>query len=420
VLSAEEASLYRDATRFLRDLYKDGFYEPDKAEEEEDRARKKRYTGRGNLSRMIVMLCQRLCSSSAALAESLENLARGELITPQYRTRALDLASRARQVQAHAKLEALTKILSATSERFIVFSEHLATLRLIEERVHALSRKAVVFAGMVPRKERNERIVRFRDTEGAVFIATRAGAEGLNLQDRCSRLVNYELPWNPMVVEQRIGRVHRIGQQDEVHIFNFAAAATIETHVLRLLDQKIRLFELVVGELDVILGKFGEPEDLEKQLREAWLSSDSDEHFEKAVTSIGDRIVASREDGREQERIASEVAAEDPGTRLVREFRQLTIAARVRLGYGTNHLQVARGVDAKRRQLGLPIPEIMDALDGSVAEPAGTHDDFGPVFRVTGATARARAVYLVVAADRLPMVLVDLDTDPEAPLVADA
>src|SRR2546430_15155203 len=69
-------------------------------------------------------------------------------------------------------------------------------------------------------------------------------------------LVNYDLPWNPMVVEQRIGRLHRIGQKREVHIVNLAAAGTIESYILQLLDQKIKLFELVVGELDVILGEF--------------------------------------------------------------------------------------------------------------------------------------------------------------------
>jgi SNF2 family DNA or RNA helicase len=54
--------------------------------------------------------------------------------------------------------------------------------------------------------------------------------------------VNYELPWNPMVVEQRIGRIHRIGQTREAHIISFAAAGTIESHILRILDQKIQLF----------------------------------------------------------------------------------------------------------------------------------------------------------------------------------
>src|SRR5207247_8596364 len=83
----------------------------------------------------------------------------------------------------------------------------------------------------------------FHDGGPSVLIATRAGSEGRNLQF-CNVLVNYDLPWNPMVVEQRIGRLHRIGQTREVHIVNLAAAGTIESYILQLLDRKIKLFEL--------------------------------------------------------------------------------------------------------------------------------------------------------------------------------
>src|SRR5205807_8091088 len=69
-----------------------------------------------------------------------------------------------------------------------------------------------------------------------------------------------------MVVEQRIGRLHRIGQTREVHIVNLAAAGTIESYILQLLDQKIKLFELVVGELDLILGEFGGAQEFEGRL----------------------------------------------------------------------------------------------------------------------------------------------------------
>jgi superfamily II DNA/RNA helicase len=66
-------------------------------------------------------------------------------------------------------------------------------------------------------------------------------------------VVNYDLPWNPMRVEQRIGRVHRLGQQHPCHIYNLFTVDTIEEHILRLLHEKINLFRQVVGELDVIL-----------------------------------------------------------------------------------------------------------------------------------------------------------------------
>ncbi len=89
-----------------------------------------------------------------------------------------------------------------------------------------------------------------------VFIATEAGGEGINLQF-CHHIINFDLPWNPMRLEQRIGRVHRLGQENDVHIYNFAIKDTIEEHILKLLYEKIHLFERVVGELDEILTKLG-------------------------------------------------------------------------------------------------------------------------------------------------------------------
>lgn len=87
-----------------------------------------------------------------------------------------------------------------------------------------------------------------------VLIATEAGGEGINLQF-CNHIINYDLPWNPMRLEQRIGRIHRLGQERDVHIYNMATKHTVEEHILKLLYDKIHLFENVVGELDDILTK---------------------------------------------------------------------------------------------------------------------------------------------------------------------
>jgi len=412
-LHSHEWSLYRQTTGFLRRLYREGFVpgDPDR----NDRRRKRR-TGRGIFILEAMRLCQRLCSSPQALAHSLRTVAEGEYVLPEFRRRALMLAESARSVGVQAKLEQLTAILEADPDRLIVFSEHLPTIRVIEQRVRELGRPAVVFTGNLSMAVRKERLARFRSTPGSVFVTTRAGSEGLNLQF-CNRLVNYELPWNPMVVEQRIGRVHRIGQSREVEIINFAAHGTIESHILSLLDQKIRLFELVVGELDAILGKFGGAETLERRLADAFLETESDEDFEAELAQIGQEIIESRKEGFEQERLASEIASEDNAGRLERDFSVLTIPARVRLGYGTVHMIVARGVEAKRRQLGLHVNELLEALESATEpEDAGRHPDFGALVRLTGVTGRGRAVQVLVQADRLPMALVDLDADPEAPL----
>ncbi len=79
----------------------------------------------------------------------------------------------------------------------------------------------------------------------------------------CNHIINFDLPWNPMRLEQRIGRIHRLGQEKDVIIYNFAIKDTVEEHILKLLYEKIDLFEKVIGELDDILTKleFGNIED---------------------------------------------------------------------------------------------------------------------------------------------------------------
>src|SRR5699024_2010734 len=85
-----------------------------------------------------------------------------------------------------------------------------------------------------------------------VMIATEAGAEGINLQF-CNVMINYDLPWNPMRLEQRIGRIHPYGQKQDVYIFNMVIRNTVEEHIMSLLYEKIHLFEQVIGQLDDIL-----------------------------------------------------------------------------------------------------------------------------------------------------------------------
>jgi len=361
-------------------------------------------------------LCRRLCSSAFALSESLKAVARGELVLPEFRNRAFALADAAANVTDHAKLNLVKDMLGNTNDRVIVFSEHLPTIRLIRDGVRECGRTPVLFHGQMSRPKRAVNLARFREDSSSVFVATRAGTEGLNLQF-CNKMVNYDLPWNPMVIEQRIGRIHRIGQERETYIINLAASGTVEQRVLELLDQKIRLFELVVGELDVILGEFGGAESLEKTLVEAWLEAESDDEFDQSLAVIGSAIEQSREAGLEQERRNSELVVEDTAERLEREFSVLSIPARIKLGYGTSKMVNARGVEAKRHHLGVHVNEILEMLaSGPTVRDAGMHPEYGSLLHVVGVTGRAREVVLTVQADKLPMVFVDLSADEEAPL----
>src|SRR5436189_972808 len=419
-LTTAERDLYDRTTQFLRRLYKEGFVQPVEDEEAEDGDGKprRRMTKKGILQLAVIHLRQRLCSSSKALAESLAHLAESERINPEYRTIARQLAQRAQKIKTHAKLNVLTAVLKETPDRVVVFSDHRPTVELIAQRVEALGRKPIVYWGAHPTPERDKRIRAFHADERSVLIATRAGSEGRNLQF-CNVLVNYDLPWNPMVVEQRIGRLHRIGQTREVHIVNLAAAGTIESYILELLDRKIKLFELVVGELDLILGEFGGGHTFEGRLAAEWLAAEDEADFERRVAALGADIEKSSAGGKEQEQLNSLIAPDDNAMRLERRFETLSLPGRLRLGFGTSQVVKAAGWDTRRLRLGLHLKDVLEALEsiepvGGLATPArpgGTHPEYGELVRLTGLTSAGRAVTLVARVDRLPLVLVDIEAD---------
>lgn len=93
-----------------------------------------------------------------------------------------------------------------------------------------------------------------------------------------------------MRVEQRIGRVHRLGQQNDVKIYNLATRGTIEEHILNLLHEKINMFEMVIGGLDVILERYEKQESFEKSLTKIMLESSSDEEINRKMQSLSQNL----------------------------------------------------------------------------------------------------------------------------------
>ena len=118
----------------------------------------------------------------------------------------------------------------------------------------------------IPGVDRRKALVDYFRTDGSVMIATEAAAEGINLQF-CSMLVNYDLPWNPQRVEQRIGRVHRFGQKHNVVVVNFSNKGNVaEARILELLTDKFHLFSSVFGASDEVLGQIEDGLDFEKTI----------------------------------------------------------------------------------------------------------------------------------------------------------
>ncbi|MBV2225643.1 MAG: DEAD/DEAH box helicase [Sphingobacterium mizutaii] len=120
----------------------------------------------------------------------------------------------------------------------------------------------------------------FKSDQYDIMIATEAAAEGINLQF-CSMIVNYDLPWNPQRVEQRIGRCHRYGQEYDVVVVNFINAANaVETRVYELLEQKFKLFDGVFGSSDEVLGTIENGVDFEKRIIEVYKQCRTKEEIE--------------------------------------------------------------------------------------------------------------------------------------------
>lgn len=160
-----------------------------------------------------------------------------------------------------AKADELATILEDLFERpeakAVIFSSWIATHELIIRRLKRKRWGHVLFHGGVPSAQRGALVDRFREDPGCrVFLSTDAGGVGLNLQDAASTIINMDMPWNPAVLEQRIGRVHRLGQAHGVNVVNFVAEGTIEQRMLSLLAFKKSLFSGVLdgGDSEVFLG----------------------------------------------------------------------------------------------------------------------------------------------------------------------
>jgi superfamily II DNA or RNA helicase len=139
-----------------------------------------------------------------------------------------------------------------SGRRVLLFTFSRKTLAYLQDRLQGLIRIGVMHGG-VAREERHEVMRRFRDHEFDVLLASRVASEGLDFEF-CSGVVNYDLPWNPMEVEQRIGRVDRFGQTEEkILVLNFHTPGTIESDIIERVHQRIGVFRDSIGELEPIL-----------------------------------------------------------------------------------------------------------------------------------------------------------------------
>jgi len=159
-------------------------------------------------------------------------------------------------VKADELVSILEEIFERRDAKVVIFSQWLGTHKILLDRLNSSKCKHVLFHGSIPGSRRKDLVKQFKnDPDCRVFLSTDAGGVGLNLQN-ASAVVNMDLPWNPAVLEQRIGRIHRLGQHRPVRVVNFVAQGTIEHGMLSLLSFKQSLFSGVLdrGKDEVFLG----------------------------------------------------------------------------------------------------------------------------------------------------------------------
>lgn len=265
------------------------------------------------------------------------------------------LAKRAEQQYQDAKVEALFDMLDTAladgSQKVIVFTEFMATQAYLKRLLEARGYSVSVLNGSMGIEERNAATEEFRTTTD-VFVSTDAGGEGINLQF-ANVVVNYDMPWNPMRIEQRIGRVDRIGQTRDVQVYNFMIDGTVESRVHEVIEQKL---SVILDELGV--DKYSDVLDSE--------ACDAD--FTNAyMASIGKPAAAVERSARSIEReVREQVANAEAYRDIIREDKDLgelvgresDFDVSAALGRALSYYQAWRGENAT-----LPIGLALDSED---------------------------------------------------------
>jgi SNF2 family DNA or RNA helicase len=274
-LTAPERALYDDVTHFVRLHLRSA-------------------SAKSGITRMaLIALQMAMGSSSQAAAGTLQNMAQNEKLSAGDKAALANLAEQARQLSEHSKVDRFLQLLAEYPDKMVVFTQFRATQELLHQRLTDAGHDAAVFHGGLSRLEKEAAVERFRGP-ARLLIATEAGSEGRNLQF-AHAVCNFDLPWNPMKIEQRIGRLSRIGQTHDIHIFNLVAADTVEAAVLYLLEAKLSMFELVIGEIDMILGNLDEEREFQEVIADLWADSDDQGDFARRMEELGNRLLAAKD-----------------------------------------------------------------------------------------------------------------------------
>ena len=289
-MTKQEKMIYENTVRLLRENYfrKDG--------------------SEINGTLIVFAILPKVTSSSRSAVESLQKIADNDIYHEGTRDFAQGIIDDYKKLKKDSKIEKLVELVKeirarSSDEKILIYTRHPTTLKYIVEKLEPFGLSIIEFMGGLDREEKSRRINAFKDKETDILISTDTGAEGLNFQF-CRNLINYDLPWNPMSVEQRIGRLDRIGQKRDMFIYSFATKGTMEENVVDLIINKMCCVGMVIGELPIILfnlglddnGKSGRNK-IEEKLMNSFIESKGNlEMFSQGVDEIAEQIALGMKD----------------------------------------------------------------------------------------------------------------------------
>ncbi len=267
-LRPEERTLYNEISNFVRGYYSQAS---------------------GNIQNKLALITlqREICSSRDAAFITLINMFKKSGGNEEMKNEILRLVQIAKQVETQSKIEKVINLIKEINDKVIIFTEYRASQEFIMSKLEEQGIKAVPYRGGFNRGKKDWMMELFQ-RKAQVLVATEAGGEGINLQF-CNHIINYDMPWNPMRVEQRIGRVHRLGQTRDVNIYNLSTNDTIEEHILYLLHEKINMFENVIGSLDTILEKL-QIKNIEASIMDIMVETEDKGTVKERLADLGSKI----------------------------------------------------------------------------------------------------------------------------------
>lgn len=288
-LSDEEAEFYKAVSDCVRNLLTPSNQSTGETSTEKESAIRQ-------TDRFALLTIQREIGSSPNAAEATLRSLGARIADEESSQRLLGLAERSAEIHSWAKAEALEKLLKTIlrdpTEKVIIFTHFRRTLEKLSDLLQRMGVDFVQYHGEMDMPSKNQTIADF-EGRANILLSTEAAGEGRNLQF-CRTMINFDIPWNPMRIEQRVGRIHRVGQTRDVRIYNLSARGTVEDYLLEILDQKLNMFELVIGEMGMILGQIEDERDFEDFLADAWFGAQNVEDLRANFDQLGNKLVEAR------------------------------------------------------------------------------------------------------------------------------